>query len=584
MKYQSSNTKQVYEQDFPKLGRYRCPECAEGSKRKNPKDLQYYGPERNAYCHKCETSLFPYKPYSKTKTYELPERKNNTACSDEVVKYWESRMISKPTLIDLGVYTDVEYMPQFGKEVRVMCFPFFRGGELVNIKYRGPQKSFKLVPGAELTWYNFDALENNEEIIICEGEGEVFTMYENGFKNVISVPNGAGGNLEFLDGTISLFEQKSKVYLATDNDRKGIELRDELARRIGAEKCYIINFRECKDGNEFFTTHGGIEFKKLIPEARPVPVKGVVMVKQLQSEIVDLWQHGVQKGKEIGMLEIDKYSTWELGRLATVTGVPGSGKSELIDFLTTKLNLIHGWKVAYFTPENYPLKFHYAKLHEKLSGKKFQSDTEAGFWSVYEHIRDNFFYILNEDDFTVDMVLDRAKMLVKQHGVKVLVLDPYNRFEHGQKASESETQYISTFLDKLTMFAKVNDVLVFLVAHPRKMQRGEVPTLYDIAGSAHFYNKTDYGFCVHRVRDSHGLMTNEIAVYWQKIRFKHLGEQGMSELRYNYNNGRFEPRVDVNQWDNSCWLKPQIEVQEFNQKKENNEVFDGTTRTDRPPF
>jgi twinkle protein len=111
-------------------------------------------------------------------------------------------------------------------------------------------------------------------------------------------------------------------------------------------------------------------------------------------------------------------------------------------------------------------------------------------------------------------------------------------------------------------------VLVFLVAHPRKMQKGEVPTLYDISGSANFYNKTDYGFTVHRKRnDKTNLMINEVEVYWQKIKFKNLGEQGVSELKYNYNNGRFEHiNDDVDHWDNSNWLykEKQKEVKETN--------------------
>ena len=49
-------------------------------------------------------------------------------------------------------------------------------------------------------------------------------------------------------------------------------------------------------------------------------------------------------------------------------------------------------------------------------------------------------------------------------------------------------------------FAAVNSVHVWLVAHPRQLQqwKGEAPTLYDIAGSAHFINKADVGLVVHR--------------------------------------------------------------------------------------
>lgn len=585
MKYQSSNTRIVYDLDFPKPGRYKCPECAEGSKRKNPKDVQYYDKSETAFCHKCETSFFPYRPYEK-KSYVIPERKNITDLTDKAVKYWEGRMISQQTLKDFKIYSSQEYMPTFEKSVEVMCFPFFRDGELVNIKYRGPNKSFKLIKGAELIWYNFDVLKEVDEIIICEGEGEAITWYENGFKNVISVPSGAGNNVEYLDNTIHLFDTITTVYLATDNDTKGIELRDELARRIGLEKCMMVSFKECKDGNEYFCKYSGLEFKELLSHAKPMPVKGVVKINDIESDILDLREKGIQPGLEIDQGEIDKYAKWELGRLAICTGVPGSGKSELIDHIVVRLNLLYKWRAAYFTPENYPLKFHYAKLHEKFSGLKFRKDGDATFYSVFEYIRDNFFYILNEEDFTVDSVLESAKMLIRQYGVKVLILDPYNRFEHAQKSGESETQYISKFLDRITMFAKIYNVLVFLVAHPRKMQKGDIPTLYDISGSANFYNKTDYGFTIHRERDKNNLMTSEIEIYWQKIKFKHLGEQGVSLMRYNYNNGRFEDRVSVDSWDNSCWLTVERSLPDpnsFIEPQKEEEIFDGSTE-ERVPF
>jgi twinkle protein len=257
--------------------------------------------------------------------------------------------------------------------------------------------------------------------------------------------------------------------------------------------------------------------------------------------------------------EIDKNITWETGRLATVTGVPGSGKSEFVDYVVSRLNLLYGWKAAYFTPENYPLKFHYAKMFEKYIGKKFSRNksNNVEFDMAYEHIRDNVYYILEPEDYTVDTVIDAALGLIKASGIKILVIDPYNKLDH--KFTDSETQYISRFLDKITSLARFQDILVFLVAHPRKMQNDDdgnpaKPTLYDIAGSAHFYNKTDYGFTVHRLYNKEGAMTNQVNVYWQKIKFKHLGEQGISHLMYNYNNGRFEERGDVNKWDNSNWL------------------------------
>jgi twinkle protein len=552
MKIQSSITKQIYNYE-PNGERSLCPECSHTRKKKNDKCLAWDKKENRGYCHNCTAAFFEFRPHE-VKEYVCPQWSNKTELTDQAVKYFEGRMISQNTLVKMRVYSDREFMPQFNKEVPVICFPYFYNDKLVNIKYRGPQKSFKLVSGAELIFWNIDCLTKYDEVIIVEGEIDALTMIQAGFDNVLSVPNGANKNLEYLDSCIDLFSGIKKVFIATDQDTKGIELKEELIRRLGPERCYVVSFKDCKDANEYLIKYGS-DIKDIVANAFPVPVKGIITVTSMYADIYNLYSEGIKRGKEIGMQKIDEVITWESGRLAIVTGIPSSGKSEFVDYIVARLNLLYGWKAAYFTPENFPLKYHYAKLFEKFIGKKFNNNksSELEFDMAYDYVRENFFYILNEDDFKVKTMLDSAKILVKTRGIKILVVDPYNKLEHQYK--DSETQYISRFLDDLINFAKFNDVLVFLVAHPKKMNKGEVPTLYDISGSANFYNKTDYGITIHRKVGDEGTMINEVDAYIQKIKYKHLGNQGVINLKYDYDTGRFNPSVGC---DLSNWLLPNI--------------------------
>jgi len=415
-----------------------------------------------------------------------------------------------------------------------------------------------MVSGAELIFFNIDCLSKFDEVVIVEGEIDALTMIQAGFENTISVPNGANNNLEYLDTCIELFAPLKKIYIATDQDSKGILLKSELVRRLGSERCWIVSFKDCKDANEYLLKYGDA-IKDVLKDSKPFPVKGIVEVQSLYADIRNLYENGVQPGKKIGQDCIDNKITWEAGRLAIVTGVPSSGKSEFVDYIICKLNVIHGWKAAYFTPENYPLKYHYSKLFEKLIGKKFGASTTSELeWDMaYDYIKDNFFYIMNEEDFTVKSILDSAKILVKTRGVKIIVIDPYNKLEH--KYTDSETQYISRFLDELINFAKFNDVLLFLIAHPVQMAKSlgkfEVPSLYSISGSANFYNKTDYGLTIHRKSQDDGVMINEVEIHVQKVKYKHLGEQGIVDLKYDYVTGRFNRSGD----DRSNWLIKDVE-------------------------
>jgi twinkle protein len=569
MKYQSTASKAIYDVDFGNSKKeFTCPECSPNRKKKADKCLTYYADTSSAFCHHCETSFFRYEPHKGQPQFNLPKWENKTDLTDGAIKYFEGRMISQKTLNLMRLYSSVEFMPQIQKETGVICFPYFRGDTVVNIKYRTKDKKFKMHSGSELIMYNINCLADIDSVIIVEGEIDALSFIECGFDNVLSVPNGANKNLDYLNDSISAFDNIKSVYLATDQDTKGIELRDELARRFGPERCKIVSFKQYKDANEYLCNEGGSDFVSLIEQAKPYPVKGIVPVENIYQDILGLYETGVIRGKEIGMKCIDEFITWETGRLAVVTGIPGMGKSEVVDFIVSRLNIIYGWKAAYFTPENYPLKFHYSKLFEKLIGKKFSkgSATEQEFDMAYDYIRTNFYYIMPEDDLTAESIIESAKGLVKSKGIKILVIDPYNKIDHNY--SNSETQYISKFLDQIITFSKMYDVLLFLVAHPRKMQKDsagkfEVPTLYDINGSANFFNKADYGFTVHRRTAENNAMINEVDILWQKVKFKHLGSQGISNMRYNYTNGRFEQDFG-DYWDNSNWLIPHYKQSQLN--------------------
>ena len=64
--------------------------------------------------------------------------------------------------------------------------------------------------------------------------------------------------------------------------------------------------------------------------------------------------------------------------------------------------------------------------------------------------------------------------------------------------------------------------------------------LYDISGSAHWYNRADNGICIYRQADKEtGILRDEVDVYVQKIKFKVHGSQGLVHLTYERESGRF---------------------------------------------
>lgn len=459
----------------------------------------------------------------------------------------------------MRVTEGMEYMPQKQGQANTIQFNYFKNGQLVNTKYRTGDKCFKLCTGAELLPYNIDAIKGCKECIITEGEMDALSFIECGRKDVISVPNGANANLTYLDDYIEdYFEDKDVIYIASDTDTKGVELRDELMRRFGAERCRVLEYGEgCKDANEHLQKFGRDSLLKCIADAPETKIEGVFTVSDFEQSLDAIFENGLQKGVTIGHDCFDRLCSFETKRLCVVTGIPGSGKSEFIDEIAERLNMRYGWRFAYFSPENAPLAYHASKLIEKFTGKKFSKQYlgYGEYKQVKEHLEQDFFFISPKDDFRLDTILEKAKSLVRRKGIKALVIDPYNRLED-ESGGRNGTEYISHQLDRMTNFAQQNDLLVILMAHPTKLSKNkdgvvEAPTLYDISGSANFYNKADFGIVVHRNR-----IEDFTEVHVQKVKFRHLGECGTALFKYNLNNGRYSPYTNGIEpvWDNTNHL------------------------------
>lgn len=548
-----------------------CPQCHDSRRDKRDKSLSVNLDTGLAYCHYCNWKCNANeKEKPLTVPFILPRQP--AVLKDEHVQWFDKvRGIPPSILMAAHITSADEYMPQTGRKESCICFNYYEGDKLVNTKYRDLKKNFKFVSGAELIPYNLNGIYGQPECIITEGEMDALSYMAIGRNDVISVPGGANRNLTWIDRFIeSHFEDKKVIYISADSDRKGMELRDELVRRLGAERCRIIDLTPHKDANELLVEEQGHDaLKAAIANAPEVPLDGVYTAYDLSEEMRILFENGLGCGADTGLENFDRLCTFELGRLCVVSGIPGCGKSEFVDELVIRLGLRHHWRTAFFSPENMPIPYHLRKLAEKLTGSWFKSGNlpEIRYQAVMDYLQGNITSILPKEDYTAESILSKARELVHRRGIRVLVIDPFNRLEHRIPAGQTETQYISAFLDSLANFAQRNQCLVILVAHPRKMQREPgtqkktVPDLYDINGSAAFFNKCDFGLVIDRDRQA-----GVTRIHIEKVKFRHLGDKGVVSFVYNETNGRFTPCEETaglspsatqlrrDPFDNSCWL------------------------------
>jgi len=546
---------------FNESTRVACPYCSAERRKSNQKDMTLTRKPDGAvvfHCHHCQTNG-SVQPQQERILSAVP---NPTIVSnklqDQHYAWLATRGISHQTADKMKLFASEKYFGKLGKTADAIGFPYYRQGALVAAKYRSfPEKDFTQDSGGAHDFFGIDLIKKDQPLIIVEGEIDCLSLMELGYENVVSVPSGAP--IKVADGKVLPSEDKKFAYvwnareildavpyiiLATDQDSAGQALAEELARRIGKEKCRLAKF-EKKDLNEVMLDDP-TKVGELLASAAPYPVSGISDAGSFYERLNELYTKGTGKGYSTGYASVDEIYTVAPAQLTVVTGYPSSGKSNFVDQIMVNLADKHDWKFAVCSFENQP-EIHISRLMEIYTKRRFfdgkdrmsETDKEIAFKFVKEHFL--FIDTNGEEPSTLDSILERARIAVKRMGVRGLVIDPYNYIEL-PRSEGTETAAISDMLTRVQKFCKAHDVHTWFVAHPSKITRQGTeqprPDGMSIAGSMAWWAKTDCGLTVHR-KDHHV----EIAVW--KCRYRWVGTQGETTMIYNKTAGTYSENLDA---------------------------------------
>lgn len=541
-----------------------CPFCAADRKKSRLKEMTLTRQHDGAvlyYCHHCDASGSVQPREFKLSAVPQPKILDSTLGSRHY-EYLAKRGISKETADKFKLFSGHKWFARLNKEADCIGFPYFRGGALVAVKYRAfPDKDFTQEAGGAHDFFGLDNIIPDRPIVIVEGEIDALTLHEAGIDNVLSVPGGAP--VKVADGKVSASEDKKFAFvwnaretlekapyiiLATDQDIPGQALAEELARRIGKDKCRLAKFG-AKDLNEVFNDPSrddpSRDVNDILASAQPYPIAGLSQADTYAERLNDLYTKGTGKGCSTGYQSLDTIYTVAPGQLTVVTGYPSSGKSNWVDQIMVNLARDNDWKFCVCSFENQP-EIHISRLMEIYTCKRFfdgvnrMSEKERD--AAFAWVNDHFLFIdtNGEEPSTLDSILTRARAAVKRIGVRGLVIDPYNYIELDRN-NTTETDAISQMLTKVQKFAKANDVHVWFVAHPSKIQRSGVdqprPDGMSISGSMAWWAKADCGVTIHRQTDH-----VEVAVW--KCRYRWVGTQGETTLVYSKTAGTYGEQLD----------------------------------------
>lgn len=441
-------------------------------------------------------------------------------------------------------------------------------GELLYNKVRlvrgDGSKSFRRDrKGAPAVLFNLACLDEelpteDTPLIVCEGEIDAMTWVYAGATHVVSVPDGAQreqpgeGDIDPLQDTgyawlwgddgklLPQLRQFRRIIIATDNDRAGEVLKEELAIRLGPNRCWQLRDGYgpgCKDANDALREYGVEHLMDLLDDVKPhIPtdIVDMVSVTSAQRQTWDVgWPH---------LRDKLKITTPEL---MIVTGEPGAGKSQWAYNLMLEMARLHRMNGLYIQFEDHPSRLKKDALAYANEWTRPQNTDQHCGDDAAEWVRRRIYTVeppaIGDDtpEMTLEWVKDKIEAAVYQKGCKIVILDPWNEIEHCWDRNQSETQYTNNALRDLKGWARRLNICLIIVTHPSKAVQSkdiEEINLYDISGSSAWNNKADHGVVLKRVEDPEdpNKMTNLVDVKVTKSKdWSTMGVPGRCVLEFD---------------------------------------------------
>lgn len=527
--------------DTPKINeqkqgwqRCNCPKCHENGKRSDSLAVRVEQTSVQFKCHRCGHDGFHIVGDGKSGTFEKPIKveKVHHDYSPDHENYLRSRGI-----LLAASQAGVKSGEVYGRSP-ALIFPYRNGwSKAFDTSSNDRTWSQDKPKGSRLPLWNLDRALG-DEIIITEGEWDCLSAIEAGFKNSVSLPEGAiqpgdtkspqeHAKLSCITDYWDELKGVKSVILALDNDAPGIATQQALIEIFGRWRCRVVEYPKhprgsgakghCKDLNEVLKLFGVDHVARLLREAKHLKLEGVF-------KPVDIAKPPKREYLSLGMgYELDMTLKLFRGGMSVLTGITNHGKTNFMLDMLGRLVEDHGLKVALGTFE----AEYWDDIVPWYGDWLFPGNSKPDDWEERTHQWLNEYFVIISHEVeplgkpaSIEWFLQQAQDAKGRHEIDVLVLDPWNKVQHQRAPGESETDYIGRALSQVRNFAKVHNIITIVTAHPTKeaISGTEVrmPNMAQIHGSMNWGNMADHIIVVFRPDTSQ--TTTCISV--QKVRFQ----------------------------------------------------------------
>jgi hypothetical protein len=427
--------------------------------------------------------------------------------------------------------------------VKALVIPYLVNGNVVFAKYRTlppSPKDFTASTGWDAPLYNGEILNNDiHDVVFVEGETNTISLLNYGVTNVVGVPGANVKKAAWIETLDKMIEKGLKVYILYDDDKVGRKAAQEIASRIGFDKCWrmvlphfevSVPMDECKlcneegfsikegtdkqvlcthkragkDNNEWFQKGGGTKeaFEEMKKQAVLFDVTGVTStvdaLQQLEDELngkVDLaptyvTQYpelnklvGFEDGDVIDIVAPEKVGKTTLGLNILDHMVKAYGEDGLLVCLEmTQARLARKWVALTTGFEDIITEPGTPESRAKLV--ELKTAVVKSRVIMRERSADLYFaypQLVKEPEDVFKLIRD----CIRRYGVKWVMFDNVQRLcDDTLKNQGHRTVHMSQISKGFAKLAKDYRIKLIRILQPKRIEKGQIITTNDVDGSS----------------------------------------------------------------------------------------------------
>lgn len=473
-----------------------------------------------------------------------------TESADKAIEYMKNRGISEEVCrkYEITVKPDND---------QIIVFPFKDAtGALRFIKYRNT------VPGdGHKEWceancmpilFGMNHCGDGGRLVVTEGQIDSLSLTECGIDNAVSVPLGMNG-FTWVPHCWNWLQKFSEIVVFGDCENGRVSLADVIKIKF-PKKTRVVrveDYQGYKDANDLLRAKGkeaviaAVENSEFITSSR---LKDMAEVEAVNIE--------KQPCISTGVTELDHLLTggFHYGGVIILSGKRGEGKSTMASqFIVEALAQGHNALIYSGELPNVHVK---NWIDRQLIGKAVLTNTEIDRCNAWYRGR-LFVYDdtdLTDDDDEVGMLFEIMEEAIIQKNCEILLIDNLmTAMEEGADTNEALYRKQSDFVGKLAKLARRMNVVILLVAHPRKTMTTNLSN-DDVSGSADITNKASIVMTYSRiVRDGQEPDPTERKLAIIKNRL--TGKLGDVHMYFSEDSKRI---VGPDQKFNRCYIMPEF--------------------------